>query len=106
MKWMIISTKALESHTVFVSKLFEVMFSLENFTDAQRYLIVQVDITRCVVNEDGSTRILLSCGFATLRMHKTSRGLTNVLINRDAITWGDVISFDSHFAFGTHSDPL
>ena len=40
LKRMIISTKALKSHTVFVSKLLEVMFSLENFTDAQGHLIV------------------------------------------------------------------
>ena len=74
-KRLVISSEVLNLYTIQLGKSFKVVFTVQGLTNLKRDLAVNVDITRVVIVEQGSTMISIVVLFLTICIWQSTGNL-------------------------------
>ena len=73
------------------------MLALDSFSCASRSLVLHVDVTRCMVDEQSSANILLGSLLPAKSMRKSTRNCRDILIDGDLVAWLEVTNHEFLF---------
>ncbi len=91
---MVVSSDFLDCNTLGGSILFKRALANKGVTSTEGHLVVDEDITRCMVNKEGATMELVLDLFFTKGVMPSSRHGTVVLIHRNTVSRFEISIFD------------